>query len=506
MSGPGFRRGAAALTLALLVACTGMEGTGYSDGGGVVGGIEGSGYSGGGVTGIGSVFVNGIEYDTSQAQIIYDGASATEDALQVGMVLGVHGDVASDGVHGMAKRVVFDPQLVGPVEAIDADTGKFSILGQPVQTSDDVVFSGVTPEALAEGDYCTVSGYRGAASLAASYVRCDDIAYVPGSTRVKIEGIVSSLAGTTFHIGTLAVDFAQAQTNTTAGTLANDALVSVEGVQAGSGAALSARRVQVMPVAPARRGQAVRLEGVISGFGGLGSFSVSGQPVNAAGAVRDDQSTLSPANDVRISVIGTVDNAGVLQATHFALRPGSEALYSGAVDSVDVANGEVAVFGLAATVSVDGTQLEDGSSTGVRNFGLDDLHPGDYVELSTYRDVSGARQATRVARRDAQARDGMLMAPTPTALRTSTPLPVSTDPNFVRVRDKVDRIDAMQGTIDVAGVRVSTNRVTTRFTDRDGNAMTSDEFFASLSVGDKVDAGGGESADGIAADSVGFRR
>src|SRR5689334_21689937 len=98
MSGPGFRRGATAFTLALLVACTGMEGTGYTggDGGGVVGGIEGTGYSGGGVTGIGSVFVNGIEYDTSNAEIVYDGASGTEDALQVGMVLGVHGDVASD--------------------------------------------------------------------------------------------------------------------------------------------------------------------------------------------------------------------------------------------------------------------------------------------------------------------------------------------------------------------------------------------------------------------------
>ncbi len=98
------------LACALLVACGGSGGgVGGIDPGG---GIGGSGMtSSGSISAFGSIFVNGVEYETNGAMITVDGDSATEADLGLGMVVLVIGTVNDDGVTGTAEQVIFDDEV-----------------------------------------------------------------------------------------------------------------------------------------------------------------------------------------------------------------------------------------------------------------------------------------------------------------------------------------------------------------------------------------------------------
>ncbi len=75
------------------------------------------------VTGIGSVIVNGITYDTTDAEVFVGNASrgfgdsAVIQNISLGMVVRVEGRLADDG-SASADRVFFSNNLKGPVERI----------------------------------------------------------------------------------------------------------------------------------------------------------------------------------------------------------------------------------------------------------------------------------------------------------------------------------------------------------------------------------------------------
>ena len=99
------------------------------------GGIGGTGIiSSGTVSAHGSIFVNGIRFETDEAEIIIDGRVAREDELGLGMVVLVTGTINEDGVTGVAQRVVYDEEVQGPINAIttgaDGDTLLLDVLGQ----------------------------------------------------------------------------------------------------------------------------------------------------------------------------------------------------------------------------------------------------------------------------------------------------------------------------------------------------------------------------------------
>jgi len=84
-------------------------GIGLASSGGSGGGIGGTGLtSSGTIDGFGSVFVNGVEFDTTGAEILVDDQRVGEEALGIGMVVLVVGEVNADGATGTASRIVFD--------------------------------------------------------------------------------------------------------------------------------------------------------------------------------------------------------------------------------------------------------------------------------------------------------------------------------------------------------------------------------------------------------------
>jgi hypothetical protein len=111
------------LLLALLVACGGGQDTA-----GV--GTGGTGLKEGNVTGFGSVFIDGVRYDNSQALVQVDDGSGTLAAGQ--FKLGQRVRVLVNGA-GQVSTAEILPALLGPVERAPDAQGYLNVMGQWVR-------------------------------------------------------------------------------------------------------------------------------------------------------------------------------------------------------------------------------------------------------------------------------------------------------------------------------------------------------------------------------------
>ena len=141
-------------------------------------GIGGTGITTiGTITGFGSIFVNGVEYETTGARIVKDGATAaTEKSLEVGMVVKVTGTLNPDGSTGTATEVVYNDEIQGPVTDTSSlpslSQGTFGMLDNTITVSVDAntKWKNVTSPGDLVNAYVEVSGYRTTQGITATYV------------------------------------------------------------------------------------------------------------------------------------------------------------------------------------------------------------------------------------------------------------------------------------------------------------------------------------------------
>lgn len=193
------------LALLLLVSCGGGGDT-VADGG-----IGGTGtISVGTISALGSIFVNGIEFDTNTAVIDLNGASAGQSSLRVGMVVTVEGTLNEDGSTGIATSVTYDDNLQGPISAVDPAAGSLTVLDQEIRTDEATVFdTGAALPGLAglsPGDVIEVSGLTNADGS----ILATRISQGAGGQMAEITGQISSATATTFQINNLTVEFSGA--------------------------------------------------------------------------------------------------------------------------------------------------------------------------------------------------------------------------------------------------------------------------------------------------------
>jgi len=180
-------------------------------------GISGSGAPAayGTIDGFGSIYVNGVRFDTSEARILVDGNEATEADLGVGMMVLVVGDVDESATDGTASTVIYDDELEGPITSIetnaDSDAKRLTVLGVDVIVErTGTVFEHVTFETLEVGDVVEVSGFpEGLNNLRATRVEKKADAYNEGDV-VEVKGQVSALTDTQFQLASLVVDYSTA--------------------------------------------------------------------------------------------------------------------------------------------------------------------------------------------------------------------------------------------------------------------------------------------------------
>lgn len=395
-----FTKSALSAVIALtLVACGG----GGTSGG--IAGIGGSGFtSSGSVTGFGSVFVNGVEFETSGTVFdIDDSGSGSQDDLAIGMVVTVNGTVNDDGVTGSATSISFDDQLQGPVSAItaviadpDEERRSFTTLGTIVRinrfnTSFDVSSTVNAPnfnfDTINNSDHVEISGFfDSAGDLIATRVELKATAFST-SNIVELKGTITGLVSTTFTVNGVNVDASSAAIDNLPGDLAENAFVEVKGTCSDSACStLNATRVE---------GQSgfddadkISVEGLITDLSSS-DFKINGISVNASGA-SFSPTTMVLRDGLRVEVEGPI-SSNVIQASTVELR-GGDAKVHATVSSVDTATGNFIVTANAQTIAVTvttATEMEGSATT------------GNFVRIRGFENEPGfGITATRVEARD----------------------------------------------------------------------------------------------------------
>lgn len=283
-----------------------------------VAGIEGTGAPAavtatGPVTGFGSIFVNGVEFTTTGAQIQIDDQPGSESQLAIGEVVTVTGTLNPNNTTGTATHVTFLGNILGPVAQTDVPTNTFVVLGQTVLVTASTMFDpNIQPQQISgvkTGDRYEVSGFPDSSGQ----IVASRIQLATTGTALRVTGTLQGLNISTsvFQINALSVDYSTA---TVHGTLADGSLVDVEGSSLDASGALSATTVTVLPPpggAPNSRGE---IEGIITSFNSVSDFVVNGVHVTTDANTLFQLNGITLGVNVRVDVEGTYDSSGTLVA------------------------------------------------------------------------------------------------------------------------------------------------------------------------------------------------
>ena len=370
--------------------------------GGDMAGIGGSGFiSTGTITGFGSVYVNGVRFETDQARFEVEGRlDATESDLRVGMVVQVQGSVNADGSTGTASFIRYADDLQGPVTAIDEvttdpDIRRLTVLGQTVVISAaDTSYDDVRFDTIEVGQMLEISGYYDHnGELQASYIELKD-----ANDDIEIRGVIEELNGFEFTVRGVAVDASSASIEDFAnGQLQEGVYVEVEGYFDSNTNTLIASEVEAEDDLY-DDDREVEIEGYITSYTDNNHFEVNGVPVDASGVSTSLQLRLGE----RVEVEGYMRN-GVLIAEEIELRGGNTEI-SARLEAVDLNSQQFTLKPVsdqpAITVQIsDLTRMEDDLDDDDRLL-LTDLQPGNFITVRGFEMDNNIVAATRVKRED----------------------------------------------------------------------------------------------------------
>jgi Domain of unknown function (DUF5666) len=454
--------------LILFAALAGCNGGGSVAGGGIGGtGVTVSAVSVGTVTQFGSVFVNDVEFNTTDAEVIAGGEvrgrgdAAVTSVLSRGMVVRVEGRL--DGaLSGTAVRVVFDPNVEGPVEAIaslDESVTELVVMGQTVRADDRTVFVGTTLNSIAVGNVLEVSGLIDqTGTIFASYINKKADALAQGSP-VEARGVVQDLNSTLhrFTINSLTIDYSAATvTGFTGAGPAPGELVSVKGRLADP-STLVATNVEFKNELGRDDVETADIEGFVTQFTSTSQFALGSIAI-----VTDDATVFKEAAagdlsvGIRLKVRGSATSGTVLAdevavADHIKMESD--------VESLDLAQGTLTLSGLSPIVIATDSSTK---FTGAPD--LSQVNTGDHVKIFARLSASGTVIATK-----------LLIKPGSGTVGLKGPVATSNQPS-----------------LEVVGVTIDTsnNIPPGSFVAADGRSLSANEFFSALQIGDTVNAEG----------------
>ena len=389
------RSGCSGLMTAVLLACGGGGGTN-------VAGIGGTGItSSGTITGFGSIFVNGVEFETGTAVITVDGSPGSESDLGLGMVVNVTGTVNEDGITGTADSVVFDDEVQGPIENDPEDpTGdgnllQFSVMDTVIEADRTAtVFDGGAGFAgLAQGDFIEVSGFFDQDGVLHATRIDGKGGYQEGISEVEVKGTAQNIdAGAmTFELGPYTVNYSTADTTEWTGSTG----LEVRGTLAGT--SITATRVEDDDDGFAGDVDKASIEGIVTDFVSIGNFRVAGVPVNATTGTLIPAS-LVLADGMEVEVEGPVAG-GVLQAVRVEARGGDVELEA-QVSAASVMDGTITLqyHGGLVTVQVDSRSSLRDEAGEDEYLLLAEIGATDFLEIHAGLDNDGNIVASEVKR------------------------------------------------------------------------------------------------------------
>ena len=255
------------------------------------GGIDGTGIiSTGIIAAFGSIYVNGSEFDTSNAVIIVDGEvigtgdEVVLDNLDVGRVVTVEGSAGKDDASFIADRVLYRDNVEGPVQSIksiDARTREIVVLGQTVILNVNTEFQGTGFDTVALDDVVEVSGfYDDTGTIWATFIGKTG-EFTPGLA-VEVTGYVTNLNfdQMTFMINNLTVDYLLADlSGLPDGVPAEGLLLEVDGSLDETGAVLLAATIGSGDILEVENADQIEIAGFVTGLVSTSEFTVDNQLV-----------------------------------------------------------------------------------------------------------------------------------------------------------------------------------------------------------------------------------
>ena len=431
----GWRGLAAALVMVVVTA---------SCGSGVTAGIEGTGatvasVSVGAISRFGSIFVNGVEYDTTTAAVSINGQSAAAGALQVGQVVVVQGVLNANGTTGKAAQVEFNTSVEGPVAAADPTASTLTVLGQTVYVSPQTSLAsdaGGTPTfaSFTPGTPVEISGFANAnGGITATRVelKLQVAAYL-------IAGAVTSVNSTSYQltINGASVDFSGATLIgfPAAASVQIGDVVQIASAPTQSTGTLLATRVTLLAGVTGGSGARGEIDGDVSRFASPADFDVDGTHVSTnAQTVFQNGTAAQLAADIEIAVQGNFDATGTLVAATVQFAHSTPILVKGTVAAVDPTTNSLTVLGIGVTTDAS-TRFEDQSAAPVSPFNLGAVAVGDFVEihgsLTSANTVAAALLTREEPGGEAELRGAATTAITPSLMLLGVPALTSSTTQF----------------------------------------------------------------------------
>ena len=302
------------LVLVLLSACSG--GTGGTGAGGTT-----SSVSSGAVTKLGSVFVNGVEFETINASITRDGVTVSE-ATVLSMPAEVIGTISGDS--GTAVSVTASTAVKGVVDSVTNETSMV-VMGQTIRLDDGALVSTNPNDAFTDliaGDLVEIAGMPKTGGVIIATL----VEEKSSLLEYKVKGYVKSgtvnTGAKTFEIGGLIINYNSADMSDVPGGPADDLLLEVKASTAPVAGVLTATKIEIEGLS-IDTADKVEVEGYIRDLTGSNpdyTFYINGQEVQTdSSTVFEGATATFIAENIKVEAEGVLVSE-VIQADKVSLK------------------------------------------------------------------------------------------------------------------------------------------------------------------------------------------
>jgi len=347
------------------------------------------------ITGFGSVYVDGVEYETGD-NITIDGQSAQESDLHVGMIVTIHG--SDNGSNGNATSISFTDDVEGFV--ISNDTNGLVVMGYNITTDTQTNFEDfVTIADLVPGDVVEISGYPdGNGGIHATFIE-KKTQYLAGD-EVEVKGIVSGLiADTSFTLGSLTIDISTADT-TEAPNLADGMYVEVKGISAPVSGTFTATKVELEDDGiDGSEGDEIEVEGILAAIDTTANtITVGNNTYNMSPTAEIEDVVVGDLVEIEMEVIGSEMLVTEVEKEDAEEDHPDKIEIEANPDATDTAAGTLTIAGVTINVNPNTTVMLDNSTTPDHYFNLGSINLTDRIEVEAIPDAAGGYTAVTIER------------------------------------------------------------------------------------------------------------
>jgi hypothetical protein len=348
------------------------------------------------ITGFGSVYVDGVEYETDDAEFTVNDENSDETNFEVGMVVELSGLSRADGLTGKATSIKFSETIRGEIENIDLTNNLLMVMGQSVLLTDETNIKDTMLEDLIVGNIVSISG-----TLNDEDILVATLLHKKADAKDEIANLVYRLSGEvesldieslTFLLGDISIDFTNAEVTglEDSAVIEEGLFVKVAGIQVVEdslgGKTLVVDKLKVVKSDVRNIGDKFVFEGFIHEVDFDNNLFVVNRHVISLS--EDTQYLLGNlellSSGIRIGVraIQTEEEGLVADTILFLHEP--NAFLDGVVDDINIDNNTFSIAGI--TFYVNGrTNFEDESDADVKYFSLDDISIGDYLDVHGFK-------------------------------------------------------------------------------------------------------------------------